>query len=189
MTSEALRASPAFAATEIVTVLDPVPLPPDVMATHGASARAVHAQPAIVVTAIRAVPPAAPKLWSPADNSNRQGAASCRICARAPLTTTSPWRALAVGFAATVTFTSPVPCPEAGVTPVIQFASEDALQVHSACVLTATVADDPPESIDAAGAVTLTPHFAGDGLVDEATVDPQPADTHAIHTAMIGTKR
>jgi hypothetical protein len=27
--------------------------------------------------------------------------------------------------------------------------------------------------------VTATPHFASEGLVDEATVEPQPADTHA----------
>ena len=67
---------------------------------------------------------------------------------------------------------------------MIQFASEDALQVHSACVLTETVAVAPAGSIDAPGAETVTPHFAGDGAVDEATVEPQPAEAHATHNVM-----
>jgi hypothetical protein len=105
------------------------------------------------------------------------------------LTTTSPCLALVAGFGATLTLTSPVPWPDAGVKPVIQFASDDAVQVHSACVLTATVAGAPAGSMDAAGAVTATPHFASEGLVDEATVEPQPADTHARHKAIVGTRR
>jgi hypothetical protein len=65
---------------------------------------------------------------------------------------------------------------------VIQFASEDAFQVHSAWVLTATVAVAPAEPIDAAGGVTVTPHLVGEGPVDDATVEPHPAEAQATHT-------
>src|SRR5262245_23437111 len=77
----------------------------------------------------------------------------------------------------------PAPCPDAGVGAVIQFASEDAFQLHSGCVLTATVVLAPPASIDAAGAVSVTTHFAGDGPVEVATVEPQPVDAPATHHA------
>jgi hypothetical protein len=69
------------------------------------------------------------------------------------------------------------------VSAVIQFASEDAFQLHSGCVLTATVVVAPPAAIDAANAVSVTAHFAGDGPVEVATVDPQPADTAQRHHA------
>jgi hypothetical protein len=61
-TTDALRASPLLVATAMVIVPGPVPVDPDVTVTHGASPRAVHAQPAIVVTLMRAVPPDAAKL-------------------------------------------------------------------------------------------------------------------------------
>jgi hypothetical protein len=61
-TSDALRASPPLVATAMVILPGPVPVDPDVTVTHGASPRAVHAQPAIVLTFIRAVPPDAAKL-------------------------------------------------------------------------------------------------------------------------------
>ena len=83
----------------------------------------------------------------------------------------------------------PAPCPDAGVGAVIQFASEDAFQLHSGCVLTATVVLAPPASIDAAGAVSVTTHFAGDGPVEVATVEPQPADAQATHHAITETRR
>src|SRR5262245_33424443 len=83
----------------------------------------------------------------------------------------------------------PAPCPDTGVGAVIQFASEDAFQLHSGCVLTATVVLAPPASIDAAGAVSVTAHFAGDGPVEVATVEPQPADAQATHHAITETRR
>jgi hypothetical protein len=61
---------------------------------------------------------------------------------------------------------------------VIQLASADAFQVHSGCVLTAIVAAAPAAVIDDGG-VRVTLHFAGDGPVDVATVEPQPVDTQA----------
>src|SRR5689334_18773266 len=62
MASDALRASPVLAATVIVTAPGPAPADPEVTVTHGASARAVHAQPARVVTLILAVPPVSSKV-------------------------------------------------------------------------------------------------------------------------------
>jgi hypothetical protein len=56
---------------------------------------------------------------------------------------------------------------------VIQAASEEADQAHSGCVVTPTVAVSPPELIEEAGAATVTTHFAGEGPVDVATVEPQ----------------
>jgi hypothetical protein len=47
-----------------------------------------------------------------------------------------------------------------------------------------TVVVAPPALIDAAGAVSVTPHFAGDGPVEVATVDPQPTDAAARHHAV-----
>lgn len=109
MTSEAVRASPPLELTANVTAPEPVPDAPEAMATHDASARAVQAQDACAVTLIRALPPAAPKVCSVEDTSNRHGAASWRICARTPLTSTFPCLAAASGFAPTSTRSSPAP--------------------------------------------------------------------------------
>jgi hypothetical protein len=104
------------------------------------------------------------------------------------LTTTSPWRELGAGLAATVTCTCPAPCPEAGVSPVSQLVSVEAFQVHSGWVLTAIVAAEPAAPIAEGGAVSVTLHFAGDGPVDVATVEPQPVDTQAMHQMSSGTR-
>ena len=64
-------------------------------------------------------------------------------------------------------------------TPVIQLTSVEAFQVHSGCVLIAIVAAEPAAAIDAWGAAKVTLHFAGEGPVDVATVEPQPVDTQA----------
>ena len=71
---DALRASPVLAPTVIVTA--PGPVDPEVTVTQGASARAVHAQPASVVTLILAVPPESSKVWLVDETSNRHAAAS-----------------------------------------------------------------------------------------------------------------
>jgi len=130
-----------------------------------------------------ALPPEAAKSCWVAARSTSHGAASWLICARTPLTSTFPCLLLAPGFAATLIWRLPAPCPAAGVD-VIQLASDDAFQVHSGWVLTATVVVAPLELIAAVGAVSVMPHFAGDGPVDVATVDPQPAETQARHHAM-----
>jgi hypothetical protein len=182
------RSLPTFAATVSVTVPGPVPVDPDVTVTHDASDRAVQAQPASVSTVILVVPPAAATFWPFGEMLNWHAAASCRICARTPLTTTSPWRELGAGLAATVTCTCPAPCPEAGVSPVSQLVSVEAFQVHSGWVLTAIVAAEPAAPIAEGGAVSVTLHFAGDGPVDVATVEPQPVDTQAMHQMSSGTR-
>ena len=102
MTSDAERASPVLAATVNATEPGPVPEAPEEIATHGESARAVHAHPAAVVMLILPLPLDAVNVCSVDDTSKTHGAASWRICARTPLTTTFPCLAAASGFAPTV---------------------------------------------------------------------------------------
>jgi hypothetical protein len=54
-----VRNAPALAPIENETVPLPAPLLPDVMTSHGASLTAVHAHPAVAVTATEPVPPPA----------------------------------------------------------------------------------------------------------------------------------
>jgi hypothetical protein len=67
---------------------------------------------------------------------------------------------------------------------VIHAASEEADHAHSGCVLTPTVAIAAPALTGAAGGVSVTTHFVGEGLVDVATAEPHPVATQAnSHTA------
>ena len=65
---------------------------------------------------------------------------------------------------------------------MIQAASEEADHAHSGCVATATVVV-APLAVTRSGALSVTAHFAGEGPVDVATVEPHPpaaqANTHA----------
>jgi hypothetical protein len=94
----------------------------------------------------------------------------------------SPCREVPSGLAAICICSCALPCPDEGVRPVIQAASEEADQAHSGCVVTPTVAVSPPELTGEAGTARVTAHFAGEGPVDVATVEPQapaaPASTH-----------
>ena len=63
--------------------------------------------------------------------------------------------------------------------PVIQPASEDADHAHSGCVVTPIVVASPPEPTGEAGTASVTAHFAGEGPVAVATVDPQAPTTQA----------
>src|SRR5262245_48339710 len=103
--------------------------------------------------------------------------------ARCPFTMMSPCRAVPSGLAATCICSCALPCPDEGVRPVIQAASEEADQAHSGCVVTPTVAASPLELTEDAGAARVSAHFAGEGPVDVATVDPQaPATQARTHT-------
>jgi hypothetical protein len=175
ITRAPVRAVPRLEATVKVTDPEPLPVASDVIATHGESVWAAHAQPASVLTLILPLPPDAVNDCAVEDNSNRHGAASWLMRARSPLMRMFPCLAAASGFAATCIWTCPAPWPDEGVRPVIQLASEDAVQVHSAWVLTVTVAVSPLELSGEVGGVSVTPHFVGEGPVDVATVEPQPA--------------
>jgi hypothetical protein len=98
-----------FAATVKFTFPVPVPLVPLVSTTHDASARALHGHPFAAVTVIPPLPPLAGMVCSVEESSKRQAAASWRMRARSPLTTMSPCRPVASGFAATCMCTSPLP--------------------------------------------------------------------------------
>jgi len=76
---------------------------------------------------------------------------------------------------------------------VIQTTSEEADHAHSGCVATATVVV-APLAVTGSGAVSVTAHFAGDGPVDVATVEPHPpaaqVNTHAaIYTSAVVDRR
>jgi hypothetical protein len=98
-----------------------------------------------------------------------------------PLTTMSPCRVDAAGLATTTISSCALPWPDAGVSPVIQPASDEAFQAHSGWVETPTVAVAPPELTGEPGGVSVTEHLTGDGPVDVATVDPHPM-TALVHT-------
>lgn len=91
------------------------------------------------------------------------------------LSTRSPCRAAALGFAATWNRTSPLPWPDVGVIPVIQAASDAALHAHSGCAATVT-APAPPADVIADGlSVTATWHFTGVGPAVVSEEELQPA--------------
>jgi hypothetical protein len=76
---------------------------------------------------------------------------------------------------------------------VIQTVSEEADHAHSGCVETATVVVAPP-AVTGSGGVSVTAHFAGEGPVDVATVEPHPpaaqANTHAAtYTSAVVDRR
>jgi hypothetical protein len=97
----------------------------------------------------------------------------------------SPCRAVPSGLAATCICSCALPCPDEGVRPVIQAASEEADQAHSGCVVTPTVAASPAELTEEAGAARVRAHLAGEGPVDVATVEPHaPAAQANTHTRM-----
>src|SRR4030095_6790490 len=102
--------------------------------------------------------------------------------ARSPFTMMSPCRAVPSGLAAICICSCALPWPDEGVRPVIQAASEEADQAHSGCVATPTVVVSPLELTGEVGTASVTAHFAGEGPVDVATVEPhappRQASTH-----------
>jgi hypothetical protein len=94
----------------------------------------------------------------------------------------SPCRVVPSGLAATCICSCALPCPDEGVRPLIHAASEEADQAHSGCVVTPTVAVSPLALTEEAGTARVTAHFAGEGPVDVATVEPQaPAAQASTH--------
>ena len=87
----------------------------------------------------------------------------------------SPSRAVAAGLAGTRNSTCPVPCPEAGATPAIQFASDDAVHEHSGVVVTITVPVPPVRSSAVGEVASVMAH-----LVDEGAVVVVSDEEHAV---------
>ena len=134
----------------------PVPLSPDAIRIQSTAADAVHAHPDSVETATLIAPPPASIVCAAGAIWNAQGAASWRTTAVAPLTTTSPCRIEVPGLASTRNSTRPFPWPETGDRLEIQLTLVDAVQVHSASVVTATLPVAPVASIAFAGVDTAT---------------------------------
>ena len=148
-TITAVLAPPAFAFTVNVTLPLPDPLCPELITSHAALLAAPHVQPFPAFTDTAPFPPAAGKSCPAGEMAMEQAVAPvCVTRARMSLRTSVPSRVAAFGLAATSNFTSPLPCPVVGVTPVIHGASEDAVHAHSGCVATVTVPGPPADPID-----------------------------------------
>ncbi len=110
---------------------------------------------------------------------NRHGAGSCTTETFSWLMTISPWRGAGAGLGVALNSTVPLPCPDDGVTFVIQDACVETSQPHSAGAVT-DMAALPPVATMAGGATTASWHLADVGpLVTLA--DEQP-NTPAVMT-------
>ena len=94
---------------------------------------------------------------------------------RISLTRMLPCRVDASGLPATWIWSCALPWPDAGASPVIQPASEEAFHVHSGWVVTSTVVVAPLALTGEVGATTVIEHLTGEGPVDVATEEPQAA--------------
>ena len=95
----------------------------------------------------------------------------------------SPSRADDPSLGVTRNSTSPLPCPEAGDNPEIQFTALDTVHAHSGCVAIDNLAAPPPASTTE-GFASDTPHLTGPGPVPVTVVVEdalQPAVTAAAN--------
>lgn len=138
------RLGPAAAATENVTVPDPLPLEPDVIVIHGCALEAVQAHPAPPATFTVRLPPEASTLCESGDTSNEQPA-DCVTVTALPAIVTVPVRD-GPDVGATLSVTVPAPMPVAGAT-VIQSALLEAVHGHPAPLATVTACDPPADPV------------------------------------------
>jgi hypothetical protein len=115
MTTAALRDAPSFAPTSTITRPLPVPLLVSTR-SHDASLDAFHAQPVSVETSTPADPPVCGTSLESFASAKRQGAGCCEMVSRVSFSVTTPVRAAAALFSATVTVRVASPCPEDGAT-------------------------------------------------------------------------
>ena len=139
----------AFADTESDTAPDPWPAAPDAMTIHGASLRAVQAQPACADTETSTRPPPAPIDCCDRSRLKPHAAAACPISTRTPLTTTAPRRSLTTGLPAAVYRIEPSPRPDESER-TSQSDSLRASHAHSRSVRT-MIEPDPPGAPTADG--------------------------------------
>jgi hypothetical protein len=104
-----VRPAPAFAAALNCTAPGPVPPAPDVMLSHAASAFAVHAHPAVVVTLNDPWPPPDGTVWLAGASENVQPPACTTVKVSVSILTV-PRRSAPV-FGATAICTVPLPLP------------------------------------------------------------------------------
>ena len=83
----------------------------------------------------------------------------------------------------------PLPCPDVGDSPVIQFALVEAVQAHSGSVVTVIELLAPAASRIAGGAATETWHLTGSGPVDTVDDVSHPATTIAATSDTTATNR
>jgi hypothetical protein len=142
--SVALRSAlVVFPAAVKLTVPGPVRFVPFEIVTHAAPLDALHVHPAVVVTVIVPVPPAAPSAWLPGEIANEHGAAawsSVKVC---PPTVIVPVRAIVAVLAATAYDTEPLPAPDAPAVIVIHASLLAAVQPHPIAAVTVTVPAAP----------------------------------------------
>ena len=103
MVSDAERADePVLAATEKLDVPEPVPDVPVVIVTQDTPLDAVHAQPAVVVTATEPAPPSPANDRLVGEIEYEHGVAACVTVRVEPAIVRVPVRLTVAGFAATL---------------------------------------------------------------------------------------
>ena len=124
----------------------PVPLVGGVIESQLESVVAVHTHSASVATLTVDAPPLVATVWLAGVSTYRHGA-RCDTRACSLLMTILPSRIDDPSLAVTRNDTEPLPCPDAGDKPVIQFADVDAVHAHSGCVVTVIELLPPTASI------------------------------------------
>src|SRR5262245_35351757 len=94
-----------------------------------------------------------------------------------PLTLMPPSREARAGLAATENSTLPAPCPLAGLSPLIHWASVEAVQAHSAVAPTVSTPVPPAPATVACSAVNVIGHLLIDSPGPVTELDVQPAKT------------
>ena len=145
MTIVPVRALPGFEPAENPTVPLPAPFAPDVTTSHEVLLAADHEHPGAVVTDTFPPAPVAATSWLVGDTLISHPRPGCATRTRMSFSTIVPSRDAAFGFAATWNRTSPLPCPDVGVMPLIHGASDAADHAHSGCVVTVTDPAPPAE--------------------------------------------
>jgi hypothetical protein len=130
---------PVFAPTENVTVPLPLPDPPVEMLNHDDCSDAVHAHPAGDVTANDTGPPARTTDWDVGETANVHGWPAWLTLRVSPAIRSDPLRVVAVGLAAALKVTVPLPLPFEPPVIVIQLTEETADHVHPAGAVTEKV--------------------------------------------------
>jgi hypothetical protein len=166
-----------FAATLKLAVLLPVPLPVTIV-THAALLAAVHAQPALVVTATLPVPPVAANACEVGEILNAHPTPACVTVNVWPATVNVPLRWVVAVLAATANETAPLATPVPPAVTVSHAALLAAVQAHPAPAVTETVPLPPAAANDCDAGEIAGAHGAVNPNVFEGRLgEPPPGPT------------
>jgi hypothetical protein len=136
---------------------------------HESRTSAVQAQPLMVTTFTRTVPPVSARSTRRGSTSNRHGAPSCASSIRVSSMLNAPRRGFGVAFALTWTATVSSPCPVVR-SGTIHCASDVIVQLHSRPAAIEMVPEPPGDGNELGVGLAVIAHFAAVGavaLIDE----------------------